>query len=137
MKFLDANIFVRALTGDDPAKAAACERLFRRLAAGADEATTSESVLAEVVYVLASSRHYGFDRREISDSFAPYFAIRNLRIPDRDVHIRALALYGSTPRLDFEDALTAARFEADGIDLLVSYDTGFDEIAGITRVEPE
>jgi hypothetical protein len=31
MRFADANIVIRALTGDDPKKAAACANMFRRV----------------------------------------------------------------------------------------------------------
>ncbi|HXH21783.1 MAG TPA: PIN domain-containing protein [Dehalococcoidia bacterium] len=135
MRFLDADIFIRALTGDDPPKAAACERLFRELAAGRAEATTSEAVLAEIVFVLASPRHYGFERAKIARALAPYVSLRGLRVPERPVVARALALYEAT-RLDFEDCLTVAKFESGMVDAIVSHDRGFDRIAGVVRVEP-
>jgi predicted nucleic acid-binding protein len=137
VKFIDTNIFVRVLTGDDPAKAAACQRLFRALESGAEEAMTSESVMAEVVYVLASPRHYRFDRTEIAEALSPYFRIRGLRIPDRSTLGRALSLYGATSGLDFEDAITAVRFGTRGIDAIVSYDRGFDRLPGVVRIEPD
>jgi predicted nucleic acid-binding protein len=39
--------------------------------------------------------------------------------------------------MQFEDALTVARMERQGMAELISYDRGFDRIAGIRRLEPE
>jgi predicted nucleic acid-binding protein len=47
--FADANIFIRALTGDDPKKAEACSDLLRRVDLGEVEITTCEAIITEVV----------------------------------------------------------------------------------------
>jgi predicted nucleic acid-binding protein len=47
------------MTGDDPAKATACQALFERVRAGTEVVLTSEAIIAEVVYVL-SSRAAGY-----------------------------------------------------------------------------
>jgi predicted nucleic acid-binding protein len=93
-------------------------------------------VLAEVVFVLGSPRQYGIQRHQIAVTLAPYLAIRSLRVPDRAIHADALALYGATPDLDFEDALTVARFRSGQVDSVVSYDRDFDRFADIVRLEP-
>ena len=45
MKFLDTNIFVRYLTGDDPVKAAACRQLWQQVNRGQEKATTAEAIV--------------------------------------------------------------------------------------------
>lgn len=58
MRFIDTNIFLRFMLEDEPEKQAACAELFRRIAEGEEVATTSETVLAEVIYVTTSPRTY-------------------------------------------------------------------------------
>ena len=53
MQFVDANLFIRFLTRDDPEKAQACFELFQKAKKREILLTTSESVIAEVVYVLS------------------------------------------------------------------------------------
>jgi predicted nucleic acid-binding protein len=56
MDFLDTNVILRYLTRDDPVKAERCFELFQRLKRKEVKLVTSESVLAEVVYVKAGSK---------------------------------------------------------------------------------
>ena len=56
MRFLDTNVILRYLTRDDEEKAQACFRLFQRVNQGEEELFTCESIVAEVVYVLSSTR---------------------------------------------------------------------------------
>jgi predicted nucleic acid-binding protein len=54
MRFLDTNIILRAITKDDLVKSHACAELFLRVQRGEEQLETSQSVIAEAVYVLAS-----------------------------------------------------------------------------------
>ncbi len=137
MKFVDANIFLRAITGDDRVKAAACVALFRRAELGEEELTTCEAVITEVVYVLSSRGVYRLSHAEVQSRFAPLLRLRGLRLPAKQVYLRALDLYAVHPGLDFEDVLAVAHMEQAGIDELLSYDRDFDRIAGLRRSEPE
>ncbi len=66
----------------------------------------------------------------------PILALRGLHLPHKRACMRALDLYGSTPVLDFEDALAVAHMERLGISEIVSYDRDFDRIEGVYRTEP-
>ncbi len=136
MLFLDTNIFLRYLTRDDEVKAQACFALLQAVKGGEQQATTSEVVLAEVCYVLSSRGHYGLGPADISARLRPIINLRGLKLPHKRRILRALDIYSSYPFLDFEDALTVAQMEQQGIRELVSYDTDFDRISGITRQEP-
>lgn len=137
MKFLDANIFLRIITRDDPVKAPACLAFFQRLRSGMEEATTSESVIAEIVYVLISNRQpYRLSRTDIRARLMPLLSLRGLRLANRTVYLRALDLFELHGHLDFEDALTVAHMEASGDQELLSYDQGFDRVAQVRRLEP-
>ena len=128
-------MFVRVLTGDDPVRAEQSIRFFERLEEGIEEATTSESVVAEVVYVLTSPKWYRVPRHEVADLVEPLLTSRGLRLPQRAVFIRALRLF-SEHKIDIEDALSVAHMEHAGLETIVSYDRDFDAIPGVVRVEP-
>ena len=132
MRFVDTNVFLRHLTGDDAQKAAACRRLLTALDAGTETALTSECVIAEIVYVL--SRLYKLPRDQIATIVPPLLSLRGLDVPG--VVARSFDVYASNRALDFEDAVTVAHMESRGITALYSYDRGFDSVAGITRIEP-
>lgn len=135
MQFIDANVFLRHLTRDDPDKAAACLALFQKAQRREVLLTTSEAVIAEVVYVLSSKAVYNLPRDQIRARLYPLLSLPGLKLPQRKTYLRALDLYASYP-LDFEDALIVAHMERQGMAELISYDQGFDRIVGIRRLEP-
>ena len=138
MRFLDTNVILRYLTRDDEAKADACYSLFQEVKQGVEELFTCESIIAEVVYVLSSSRApYQLSHSEVRDRLLPILSLRGLKIPQKRTYLRALDLYATSPFLDYEDAVAAAHMEQRGILEIVSYDKDFDRIAGIRRTEPK
>jgi len=140
MRFADTNIFLRYLvrpaTDADQARAAACRALIERVSTGEEEITTSEAVLAEIVYVLSSRRQYGLIPDEIVARLKPIVMLPGLKITQKRVYLRALDIYASHADLDFEDAITIAIVERMEQSDLYSYDTVFDRVSGITRLEP-
>lgn len=135
MRFLDTNIFLRYLARDDPEKAEASLILLRRIAAGDEEATTSEVIIAEIFYVLTRGI-YRESRSEVAERVKPMLDARGMRLTNRRVLLRAIDVYTQHSFLDFEDALTVAHMEAEGIEELYSYDQGFDRVEGVVRIEP-
>jgi uncharacterized protein len=133
--FVDTNIFLRYLTRDDPAKAEACYQLLEKARKNEIALATSESVIAEIVFVLASPRLYNLSRMDIRARLYPLLTLEGLKLPDRRKFIRALDLYTSHT-IDFEDALTVAEMESLQIETLYSYDLDFDKVEGIQRSEP-
>lgn len=136
MRFVDTNIFIRFLVRDDEKKAQACFEFFQRLKAGDEQATTSEAVICEVVYVLSSPRTYKLSHDEVRARLTPLLSLPGLHLSGKRTYLRALDLYAQWQWADFEDALSTVYMEQQGIDEIVSYDTGFDRVEGITRVEP-
>lgn len=134
-KFVDTNVFLRYFTRDVPEKAERCFQLFQQVKSGVAELTTSESVIAEVVFVLSSPRLYNVPRQQIRDLLAPVLSLRGLRISNRRLYLRALDLYVEH-NVDFEDALSVAHMERRGLSVIVSYDQGFDRFGGVVREEP-
>jgi len=138
VKYLDTNIFLRYLvSGGNPEKRAACKELFRAINAGTDTATTCEAVVTEIVYVLSSKRQYNLTHKEVRARMVPILSMRGLKIPNKHVYRRALDLYTSYTFLDYEDAICLANLELRPGNKLYSYDTHFDRIQGVTRLEPK
>lgn len=134
MRWLDTNIILRYLTGDDPVKAQACLALFQRVQQGAEELVIGEANIAEVTYVLTSQ--YGLDHIEIASRLRPLLLMPNLKLPQKRVVQQALERYAISPQLDFEDALIIEHMTRLGIDKIVSYDRDFDRIPEVERQEP-
>ncbi len=135
MEFVDANIFLRYFTNDHPAQAQKRYALFQRVKRKEIQLTTTEAVLAKVVYVLASPRLYNQPRANIKTLLTPMLNLTNLKIPNRQVLIRALDLYADS-NLDFEDALSVAHMRKRQLRTILSYDRHFDRVQGIHRQEP-
>jgi len=135
IRFVDTNIFIRYLTQDDPDKAQACYELFLRAEQNEVALTTSESVVAELVYVLSSKRLYALPREEIRALLYPLLSIRGLKLARRETYLRALDIYAAYP-VDFEDALAVAQMEQQGLTEIYSYDHDFDRLPDIQRLEP-
>ena len=131
--FLDANVLIYYLAEDEQ-RAARCSGLLSRLEAGEEIAVTSDMVFAEVVWVL-SSRRPRPSRESIRDALASIISFRGLNVPHKRLMLDALDLYAHTP-IDFIDAYNATLMQKRGLDRVYSYDTDFDRVPGITRVEP-
>lgn len=135
MQFVDANVFLRYLTNDDPIKAKRCLALFQKAKLNQVALTTSESVVAEVVYLLSSKRVYNLDPQDIVTRLRPLLVLPGLKLSSRNLFLRALEIY-ATYAVDFEDALSKAHMEGHKIKEIYSYDADFDQMDGITRLEP-
>lgn len=136
MKFIDANIFIRFITQDDPVKGAACYDLFRRVRVGEEDITTCETTITEVVNVLTSRSLYGISPENVRSSLSPVLRLRRLRLVGKDAVLRALDILIAYPALGFADALIAAHMHETDLTELVSYDRDFDRLPGIRREEP-
>lgn len=136
MNFLDANIILRYVTGDDPVKAKRCFELFQRVKAGEEVVTTCEAVIAEVVYVLSSSRLYNLPRDQIRARLVPILSLKGFHLAQLRLYLRALDTYVAQPQLDFEDALLIEHMTRRKATAILTYDRGFDRVVHVTRLEP-
>jgi predicted nucleic acid-binding protein len=137
VRFVDTNVFLRYIVGDDPERSPASRDLLVRCDAGEEELYTSESVIGEIFYVLTRGREsYRVDRVELAQRVKPILNARGLQMPQKPVIQRALDLYIEYPEFDFEDAVSMAQMESQGIQEIVSYDEDFDGKPEVVRVEP-
>lgn len=131
--FLDADLFLRFLTGDDRRKAQACRRLVQKAVDGELSLSTHPMIMAEVVRILDS--YYKLPREEIATKLRLIMNTPNLAIADGNAFSLAVELY-SCSKIDLADCFAAAMVAQKGC-MLVSYDRDFDKLEGIQRVKPE
>ena len=131
--FLDTNIFLRYLTADDAVKYEQCRELFKRAVDGKIVLLTSEMVVAELLWTLQS--FYKVPKPEVIEKMAILTSTPNLVIPNSDLIAEALIVY-SRNNIDYIDAYNAVFMRHHNTSDIYSYDTDFDMIGGIKRIEP-
>ena len=132
--FLDTNVILRFLLRDDEEKFQRCYALLKRVELGEERLVASDPVITEAVWIM-ETKPYSLGRGRIRDLLVPIIQLRGLTLPGRELLQRALELYART-RIDFVDAYNAAIMQRRGLDRIYSYDTDFDRVPGLTRVEP-
>lgn len=133
--FIDTDVIIRFLTGDDLEKQAAAAKLFEQVEQGLLTITAPDTVIADAVYVLSSKRLYHIPRDEVRELLSTLVRQPHFKIQNQLSVLRALDIYAVT-NLDFGDTLIIASMEHQNLEVLYSYDTDFDRIKGITRQEP-
>jgi predicted nucleic-acid-binding protein len=98
MAYLDTNVVVRLLLGDDLAQAQAAEKLV-----ASEKCNVTPSVLMETEWVLRSG--YGLNSKTIAESFKSFLMLENISASEPTITQRVLDAFGSG--LDFADALHA------------------------------
>ena len=73
---------------------------------------------------------------DIAVRLKPIIALPGLKLTQKRLYLRALDIYASYTDLDFEDAVSVAIVEQMEAAELYSYDTDFDQVPSLTRVEP-
>ncbi len=94
-----------------------------------------DTVIADAVYVLSSSKHYNLSRIEIRGLLVSLLRYPNFKVENKQVLIKALDLYVSE-NIDFGDAVLAVLTLESQSRLICSYDRDLDKIDNIKRKEP-
>ncbi|MCL6584091.1 MAG: PIN domain-containing protein [bacterium] len=134
MRFIDTNLFLRYLTRDEEEKAQKILELLKRVEKREEKIITSSLVMFEVIFTL--EKYYKVSREEIKKLLSPLLDLRGLKLSDKEVFKDALVLFAQKKSLPFVDAFNAAWAIKNGIKEIYSYDTDFDKVEGIKRVEP-
>ena len=135
-RFLDTNILLRYLTRDDEAKAQQALALLRRVERDEEQVETSLLVLFEVIFTL--ERFYRIPRTEVRNLLTPILSLRGLRMPGKQLVQETLdQSVDARPGISFTDIYNAVYARSRGIEEIYSWDTDFDDLPEITRVEPE
>jgi predicted nucleic acid-binding protein len=134
--YIDTDLIIRLLTGDDLHKQARSKALFERVERGELSVAAPATVIADAVYVLASPRLYNLTRADVAALLTPLVRLPGFHIQGRrTVHV-ALQLYAVHSDLDFGDALIASSMQQANSSTVYSYGRDFDRIPGISREQP-
>jgi predicted nucleic acid-binding protein len=128
--FVDANVPMYLIGRDHPHKTEA-QSIVERLAGQRRQLVTNSEVFQEIL-----NRFVSTDRRDkIELAFETLQAIVDqvLAVERADV-FAAKDLVHSHPKLSARDAVHAAVMRRREITEILSFDRGFDEVAGITRL---
>ena len=133
--FLDTDVLMRFITGDDPVKQANATAMIRQIETGELTVRLPDTVIADAVYVLSSSRTYRMPRAEIREELVFLLRLPHFKVHNRRLLLRPLDIYVKY-RVDFGDAMIVAAAERRRTADVISYDHDFDRIVGIVRQEP-
>jgi predicted nucleic acid-binding protein len=133
MIFVDSNVPMYLIGAPHPLKLAAERRLEEAVMAN-ERLVTSAEVFQEILH-----RYVAIARR---DAIQPAFDVLNAVVDDvfaigRADVARARDLVLAYGRLSARDALHAAVMEREKVLRILSFDAGFDQLPGITRLGAE
>lgn len=130
MVFIDSNVPMYLVGAEHPHKADA-RRLLDRLISERQRLVTSAEVLQEILH-----RYVAIDRRDaIQPAFDVVLGIVDEVFPvDTRAVERAKTTVLGHRRLSSREAVHIAVMSLNGVDRIVSFDAGFDDVPGITRL---
>lgn len=130
--FIDTNIFIRFLTGDDEVKSLDCRLLFELITSGKVYSYTSNIVLLEIVFVL--TRQYKFPKNQVKEDVMKLMRMRNLTLVESVNTKEALKLFEIT-NIKLSDCFIAVQVPI-GVPI-VTYDSDFSKIKGLLVKTPK
>jgi len=130
MIFVDSNVPMY-LVGAAHAHKADAQRLLEAAVAAGEPLVTSAEVLQEILH-----RYVAIGRLDaIQPAFDALTTVVDDVLPIKRVDVeRARELVAGAARLSARDALHVAVMEREGISRIMSFDTGFDRVPGLTRL---
>ena len=131
---VDANIFLRYLTGDVPEQASNARNLLERAERGEESLVTTVLTVAEIVWVLESV--YELDRSSIRAKVVAILGLPGLTVEDQKILLQAIVWY-EEKNVDFADCYSAAWMEHHGLEEVYTFDRDFDRFEGLTPLRPE
>jgi predicted nucleic acid-binding protein len=130
---IDANIILRFLTNDIPKQADRCTGLLKRIESGSEEVWLPDLVLADIVWTL--EKFYKQPKQRIQELLISILELKGLRHNNKKISKLAFQLYVEK-NIDWTDAFVAAQMITQKKCEIYSYDSDFDKVDGINRLEP-
>ena len=120
--FVDTDVIIRLLTGDDPRKQERSRDLFKQVERGELTLNATVTMIADCLYVLTSPHlDYHLPKNEAVGLLMPILRLAHFKIPNKQLVYRALDLFVGM-NIDFGDAYLVASMEKSGSDTIFSYD---------------
>ncbi len=132
MILVDSNILMYAAGGEHPHKAPSL-RWLKKVVDGEVDATIDAEILQEILHRYRSIRRWDEGRKVYDLACSIFPAILPV---DSEVLDKARQLMDRHRSLMARDAVHAAVVLCGGLDGICSYDTDFDIVEGMSRIEP-
>jgi predicted nucleic acid-binding protein len=132
--FLDTNVLLRFLLGDDERQSSAAGRLIDQVASGERCVLTSSTAVFEAMYTLTKT--YQLDRDEVALRLQSILELDAIHMPDKPIIFQAFRLFAQYRQLSLADCYHASLSLAQSAGQVYTFDRDFRRIPGITRLEP-
>src|SRR5687768_5695266 len=119
LPFLDTNILLRHLLGDDPEQSPRATAYLQRIEQGQQRVRTADTVIFETVFTLQRSYHQ--PKARIREALLPLIELPGIVLPSKRRFRKVLDLYVDL-NLPFADAYHAVLMEQLKLDTIVSFD---------------
>lgn len=133
--YIDTDVILRLITGDDLRKQEDAAKLFKKVVQGELILSTPDTAIADAVFILSSTKHYNLPRPEIRDALSALIRYTNFKVDNKQAVLTALDIYAAA-NIDFGDAVLIALAAQTDSKTIYSYDHDFDKFPDITRKEP-
>jgi predicted nucleic acid-binding protein len=132
--FLDTNIFLRHLLGDDPAQSPRATAYIQAIEQGRARARISDIVIFEVVFTL--ERGYRRSKAEIQSTVLPLIELPGIVLAGKRKFREVFRLYVEQ-NISFADAYHVVLMQSLRLRRIVSFDRDFNRVPTVERVEPD
>jgi predicted nucleic acid-binding protein len=136
VRHLDANVLIRYITQDVEWMADRAEELLARIDSGEEAVALLDANVAEVVYVLGSSKLYRLSREAVVEALMPILQLDGIRVENKARCLLALQLYARYRSVNFADALMAAAALEDTNPEVYTFDRKVRTVPGLTSIQP-
>jgi predicted nucleic acid-binding protein len=137
VRFLDANVVIDALVDQGTHSHERSLSLFRRLLAGEEEVKLTELVFGEILFFFRRRLSRYMSSEEVEKQLLPLALAPAVHLENRSRWGTVLSL-AKQSNLDVPDLYhiaLAQESDHDGLEIY-SYDTDFDRLPGVKRLEP-
>jgi predicted nucleic acid-binding protein len=131
--FLDTTILLQHLTDDDPVESPRATAFINSIEQGKVRAHLTDTVILETVQALERTSNQ--DKAAIRDALLLLLALPEIVLPGKERYEKVFSRYVAA-NVSFAAAYHAVLMEELKLTEIVSFDTDFDRIAGLTRREP-
>lgn len=133
LPFLDTNVILRHLLGDDPVQSPRATAFLMGVERGELRVQTSDTVVFEAVFTL--ERRYHLPKQQIGEALLALLQLPGIVLAGKRQYEEVFELYTGLG-LPFADAYHAVLARKSENAQVVSFDRHFDRIPGVTRIEP-
>jgi predicted nucleic acid-binding protein len=132
VRFVDTNVFVRYLSGEETNLTQIARDVFDPVNGDDTFFTTNDAVIAEVIYVLTSPKLYRLSRNDVVNRLQAVLQLPTCKLESLAIISEAMFIWQHHSKLSFVDALCIASATGHNLEL-VTFDTALAKIANTAR----